>query len=156
MITHERVQGGILSTGRILLVKDNDDDAEIVVRGFAAQKIVNTVERAHDGNEALALMRTAVREGQLPVVLLDLKMPGMDGFEFLEEVRRDPDLRRALIFVLTASEDEEDKSRSFDYNVAGYIVKDRAGAGFIEVFRLFERYWEVVERPAGLALEFKA
>lgn len=148
------VETYILSGAKILLVEDNDLDAETVIRGFAAQKIVNDVTRVNDGVEALEHLKAIGNSEHLPIVLLDLKMPRMDGLELLEHIRSSDDLRRALVFVLTASDDEKDKQRSFDLNVAGYIVKEKAGADFIRVFEMFERYWEVVELPSGLALKF--
>ncbi len=66
------------------------------------------------------------------LVLLDLNMPRMGGIEFLDELRRDPLLRRTLVFVMTTSSAEEDRVRAYDRNVAGYIMKHRPGETFLE------------------------
>lgn len=144
-----------MSSARILLVEDNDLDAEIIQRGFASQKIVNQIERVRDGVEALDRLNECAADGQLPVVLLDLKMPRMDGNELLEHIRSTPTLAHALVFVLTASTDVEDKKHAFGHHVAGYILKQKAGENFIRMFQLFEHYWTVVEMPEGLGLEFR-
>jgi CheY-like chemotaxis protein len=82
------------------------------------------------------------------LVLLDLNMPRMGGIEFLEELRSDPELSHALVFVMTTSEAEEDRMRAYDRNVAGYILKHRLGQGFIEAVSMLKHFWRVVEFPA--------
>ena len=144
-----------MSKRKILLVEDNDIDAETVMRGLSAQKITNEVLRATDGQQALELLEGELGEDPLPIILLDLKMPRMDGLEFLQHLRRHETWRKALVFVMTASHDTEDRDRAYQLNVAGYILKDNAGADFIRVLELFQHYWEVVELPTGLALEIK-
>ena len=81
------------------------------------------------------------------LILLDLNMPRMGGIEFLEELRLDPELSRALVFVMTTSEAEEDRMRAYDRNVAGYILKHRLGQGFIEAVTMLDHFWRVVEFP---------
>lgn len=81
------------------------------------------------------------------VVLLDLNMPRMTGIEFLREVRMDPKLRSTIVFVLTTSNDEQDRRASYDLNVAGYLVKDDVGPDYARVLELLERYSNTVTFP---------
>lgn len=141
---------------KILLVDDNEIDAEVVLRGLRKHNITNEVVHHTGGQAALDYLHEQAATNPLPVILLDLNMPGMDGLEFLEAVRSDPALRPALVFVLTDSHDETDRERAFGMNVAGYILKSNAGADFIRVIALLQHYWNVVELPDGPALELKA
>ena len=133
----------------LLLVEDDAVDAEAIRRAFRQQQIPNPFVVVRDGVEALAALR-----GQGPVavphprvVLLDLNMPRMNGIEFLEALRADPLLAQTVVFVLTTSDREEDKVAAYDRHVAGYILKSRAGADFLEVTRLLKTYWHLVELP---------
>ncbi len=132
----------------ILLAEDDDVDAEGVERAFRKRKILNQIYRAHDGVEALTMMR----EGSIPspyIVLVDLRMPRLDGIEFLNAIREDANLKQTVVFVLTTSEADEDKTAAYGANIAGYIVKQRAADGFLEVTEMLQRYWRVVELPAS-------
>jgi CheY-like chemotaxis protein len=80
-------------------------------------------------------------------VLLDLNMPRMGGIEFLAELRRDPDLRGTLVFVMTTSAAEDDRTRAYQKNVAGYVLKHRPGQSFLEAISMLEHYWRVIEFP---------
>jgi DNA-binding NarL/FixJ family response regulator len=83
------------------------------------------------------------------VILLDLSMPRMNGTEFLEEVRRDADLRRSVVFVLTTSDADEHKVQAYDLGVAGYILKANPANAFLEASALLETYWRVIEFPGA-------
>lgn len=135
---------------RILLVEDDDVDAMAIERGFRQTKIANEIVRARDGIEALTILRGKASSGHLEkpyVIFLDLNMPRMDGFEFLKELRGDPALARDVVFVLTTSKDDEDKSRAYDQCVAGYVVKTQAGQEFLNLIHMIDHYWRVVELP---------
>lgn len=134
----------------VLLVDDDDVDVMAVKRAFRKAKIANPLVVARDGLEALAMLRG--EDGQEPVprpfiIVLDLNMPRMDGFEFLSELRKDPKLRDSVVFVLTTSKADEDRAASYDMNVAGYIVKSEVGDGFLNVTQLLDSYWRVVLLP---------
>jgi CheY-like chemotaxis protein len=73
----------------------------------------------------------------------------MSGPEFLKEIRDDPALKQSVIFVLTTSNDDQDKTKAYDNHVAGYIVKSDAGESFLEALEMLDRYWRVVELPAA-------
>ncbi len=134
---------------KILLVDDDDVDAEMVVRGFRNHKIGNPITTAENGIEGLKILR---RNGHEPfakpfLILLDLNMPGMNGFEFLDELRDDPVLRDSIVFVLTTSNAEIDRARTYRKNVAGYIVKSDVGPSFKKAVDLIDHYWTTVTLP---------
>jgi CheY-like chemotaxis protein len=137
-------------TVTILLVDDDKVDAMAVKRSFRALKIANPIIEAHDGIAALERLRgeNGVEKLQPPyLVLLDLNMPRMGGIEFLDALRRDPELRATLVFVMTTSAAEEDRIRAYDKNIAGYILKHRPGQTFLESISMLEHYWRVIEFP---------
>lgn len=134
----------------ILLVDDDDVDAEMVHRGLVQRKISNPIIRARDGLEALARLRA--EDGHEPlegpvIILLDLNMPRMDEFEFLEAIRQDENLRRSIIFVLTTSDEDHDKISAYEKNVAGYLVKSDVGNIYEGLFEVLQDYWKYVEFP---------
>ncbi|MEO0425101.1 MAG: response regulator [Pseudomonadota bacterium] len=131
----------------ILLVEDDQLDVTLLKRSFTKEKISNPISVAGDGIEALEMLR----DGRVPkpyLILLDINMPRMNGHEFLQEVRQDPELHDAIVFVLTTSNDEEDRFRAYDRNVAGFLVKRNAGPGFLDAIKLIDAYWRVVEFPS--------
>jgi CheY-like chemotaxis protein len=138
-------------TAQLLHVEDDDLCIMGLVRAFKVAKIANPVSFAHDGIDALEMLRGTNGRGRLPrpyVILLDLNMPRMGGIEFLEELRKDDDLRRSIVFVMTTSDADEDKVKAYNLGVAGYILKTPANA-FLETAALLDTYWRVVEFPAG-------
>jgi CheY-like chemotaxis protein len=133
----------------IVLVEDDDGDAKALQRAFQRAKIANPLIRVRDGVEALDLLR-----GQMDiipprkfVVLCDINMPRMNGLELLAEIRKDPKLCKTLIFMLTTSDDRSDIDTAYRNNVAGYIVKSRAGHMFLDLMNTLDAYWRVVELP---------
>lgn len=141
-------------TVQILLVDDNEVDIEAILRALKRQRIVNPVTVAHDGVEALQALR-GIGQPRLPrpnLVLLDLAMPRMNGIEFLDALRADRELKDTIVFVLTTSASDEDKVASYDHNVAGYIVKEDVGEGFVRLLTLLDHYWRIVEFPPGPAV----
>jgi CheY-like chemotaxis protein len=134
----------------ILLIEDDDIDAEGVSRAFKKRKICNPMIRVKDGLEGLACLRGEAPWDKLErpnMVLLDLNMPRMNGVEFLNEVRRDPKLKDTIVFVLTTSKSDSDKVAAYEKNVAGYLVKANAGDDFVKLVDLLDYYWRVIEFP---------
>lgn len=131
----------------ILLVEDDEVDVMNVRRAFKKNNIANPLFIASDGQDALA----SLRSGEIPVerriVLLDLNMPRMNGIEFLRELRRDPELARTTVVVLTTSNDERDKIDAYELNVAGYLLKPVTFSNFCEVMATLNKYWTLVEMP---------
>jgi CheY-like chemotaxis protein len=149
----------ISNTVTILLVDDDKVDAMAVKRSLRDLKISNPIIEAHDGIVALERLRGQNGFDKVPspcLVLLDLNMPRMGGIEFLEELRCDPDLRCTVVFVMTTSAAEEDRMRAYDKNVAGYVLKHRPGATFLDSISMLEHYWRVIEFPSERRVEHPA
>src|SRR5689334_4582665 len=105
----------------ILLVEDNPDDEELALLAFERSRIANELIVARDGEEALSVLRSL---DPLPqVVLLDLKLPKVDGLEVLRQLRADPRTRRLPVVVMTSSREEEDLLRSYDLGANSYVRK---------------------------------
>jgi CheY-like chemotaxis protein len=134
----------------ILLVDDDDVDVMNVQRAFKRNNIINPLFIAHNGEEALELLRSDGPEG-IPrdrrLVLLDLNMPKMNGLEFLRAIRDDPELHNLTVIVLTTSDDERDKVEAYNLNVAGYIVKPVTFLAFVEAVAALNKYWSINELP---------
>ena len=136
----------------ILLVEDDDIDVMNLKRSFTKLKIANPMLVANDGLEALDILRGQNGQEALSrpyIILLDLNMPRMNGLEFMQEVRQDPDLKQSVVFVLTTSDDEQDKFKAYEQHVAGYIVKSEGGKSFLDALEMLDRYWRIVELPAA-------
>jgi CheY-like chemotaxis protein len=134
----------------ILVVDDDRVDVMAVKRSFLDLKIANPLIEASNGAEALDLLRGANGRDKVPtpcLVMLDLNMPRMSGIEFLDELRRDPDLHRTIVFVMTTSTADEDRIKAYNYNVSGYVLKYKPGHTFLEAISMLEAYWRVVEFP---------
>lgn len=134
----------------ILLVEDDEIDIAAVRRALAVLKIANPLYVANDGIEALEILRGG--DGNEPlakpyIIILDLNMPRMDGREFLDAIRKDPDLKEAVIFIMTTSRDEADKRAAYAHHVAGYIIKEDPIGTFREAISLLDNYWRLVELP---------
>lgn len=134
---------------RILLVEDDDIDAEAVKRGFAKAGVDCPIYRATNGVQALEMLRDKKGSFQdVPyIVLLDLKLPKMNGAEFLEAIRSDAELRKSVVFVLTTSNAEKDKLAAYSQCVAGYITKSNAGVEFCDLIRMLGSYSQINEFP---------
>lgn len=137
---------------KFLVIDDDIVSVMAIKRALSKLKIVNPVAVAKDGESALEILRAETsKEGGLPpfLVILDLNMPRMDGFEFLEEVRSDKSLHRAVIFVLSTSDMPQDIAAAYDKNIAGYIVKDELGDSFEAALNMIDSYVKVVELPVS-------
>ena len=131
----------------ILLVDDDEVDVMNVRRAFQKAHITNPLFVAHDGVEALELLRRNEFPCDRRLVLLDLNMPRMNGIEFLRALRGDPALHATPVVVLTTSDDERDKVDAYDLNVAGYLLKPVTFGSFVEIMVALNKYWTLVEMP---------
>ncbi len=134
----------------LLLVEDDDVDVQGFKRAFSKQRIANPITVAQDGIEGLEYLRGTNGKTKLPrpcIILLDLNMPRMNGIEFLQTLRADEELKDSIVFMITTSKAEEDKTRAYGLNVAGYIVKQDPVNTFLDAVSLLEHYWRVVEFP---------
>jgi CheY-like chemotaxis protein len=139
-------------TAQLLHVEDDDLCIMGLVRAFKKAKIANPISFAHDGLDALEMLRGTNGRERLPrpyLILLDLNMPRMDGVEFLTELRKDEDLKKSIVFIMTTSGADEDKIKAYNLGVAGYILKTNPANAFLEATALLDTYWRVVEFPAG-------
>jgi CheY-like chemotaxis protein len=137
---------------RILLVDDSPRDTELTVNALAQHNLANEVFTLRDGVEALDYLyrrgpfadRAA---GNPAVVLLDLKMPKVDGIEVLRQIKSDPQLRMIPVVVLTSSREEQDLVTSYQLGVNAYIVKPVQFQEFVEAVKLLGAFWAVVNEP---------
>lgn len=134
----------------VLLVDDDDVAREAVIRSFARNDLPIDTVCAEDGAEALDILsgRHPARSIRKPlIVLLDLNMPRMNGFEFLENLRSNERLRDTVVFVLSTSDSDKDRSRAYHENIAGYLVKSAAGPQFRHLIKLMDAYHQSVCLP---------
>ncbi len=120
------------------------------MRSFARNSLPVCTVCAEDGAEALAILRgkhATLKIRKPLLVLLDLNMPRMNGFEFLESLRADPALRETVVFVLTTSDSDTDRTRAYHESIAGYMVKSSAGPQFRHLISLMDAYNQTVSLP---------
>lgn len=131
----------------ILLIDDDDVAREAVQRNLLKSGMTCPIFFAVNGAEGLSALRGEGPDGPLPratIVLLDLNMPVMNGFEFLEALRDDPTLRPTVVFVLTTSDGDQDRTRAYHNCIAGYMVKSAVGPQFANLFNLLKSYDDAV------------
>ncbi len=134
-------------TLNILLVEDDAVDVMNVQRAFKQNAIQNPLYVAHNGQQALEMLRSGVVPATNRLVLLDINMPRMNGLEFLRALRTDPELRATPVVMLTTSNDDRDRGESYALNVAGYLVKPVTFPAFVELMAALHAYWMRVELP---------
>jgi len=134
------------NTRPILLVEDDIVDALTVKRALEDLNVTNLLVHKLNGEEALEYLR-AENNGRPCVILLDLNMPKMNGFEFLKVVKADSVLKRIPVVVLTTSDEEQNVLESYDLGVAGYIVKSAIYKQFVEAMRTVNMYWTLNALP---------
>ena len=137
---------------RILLVEDSKEDVELTLAALGELHLANEVLVARDGAEALDYLcrrgKYAQRGPELPaVLLLDLKMPRVDGLEVLRQMKDDPSLRRIPVVMLTSSREEQDLVRSYDLGVSAYVVKPVDFQAFVRTVKELGLFWAVINEP---------
>lgn len=142
-------RGALPST--ILLVEDNPDDEALTLRALGRGGWRDRITVKHDGQEALDyLLREDGMTAPPAVVLLDLKLPKIDGLEVLRALRADRRTRSQPVVILTSSREEQDLIASYDLGVNSYVRKPVDFAGFTEAVRQLGTYWLALnERPPG-------
>lgn len=132
----------------ILLVEDNPVDVDLTLRAFAIKKLINPILVARDGEEAMAWIPKWESGEQLPIViLLDLKLPKVDGLDVLKAIKSHPVLNTIPIVVLTSSSEDNDVKAAYKLGANSYIVKPVNFDNFVEVAAHIELYWNVLNRP---------
>ena len=141
----------------ILLVEDSPTDRELTLRALEKAKIANHIEIAKDGAEALDFIfgtgAHANRAGEDPprLILLDLKLPKVDGLEVIERIKKDPAKRSIPIVVLTSSREQRDLVESYNLGVNSYIVKPVDFEGFMAAVGELGMYWLILNQTPGPA-----
>ncbi|MBW4615946.1 MAG: response regulator [Desmonostoc vinosum HA7617-LM4] len=137
---------------RILLVEDSANDAELVLAALSENHLANEVVVVRDGEEALdylyrrGLFRLRM-EGHPVVVLLDLKLPKIDGIELLAHLKSDPEMRVVPVVVLTSSRQEPDLMKCYELGVNAYVVKPVDFNDFVYAIKGIGLFWAVINQP---------
>ena len=143
----------ILNGVAILLVEDDPDDAELTIQALRNCNLLNRIELARNGNEALDLLFCRGAHHQRDpettpgLILLDLKLPGMDGMEVLRRIRDDPRTSKTPIVVLTSSKEQIDIIQSSQLGTSGYILKPVDFEQFQYTVNRFEMSWMLIDTP---------
>ena len=141
---------------KILIVDDSTKDVELMVAALAEIKLANEVAVAEDGEEALDYLycrdKFSDREkGNPAVILLDIKMPKMNGIEVLKHIRNSPELKLIPVIMVTSSAEERDLVESYRLGANSYVVKPVDIAQFIDAIKTLGQFWAVInERPPKL------
>ena len=133
------------SKATLLVVDDDEIDREIILRALAEHGLEVPVAYAANGNEAIELMKAETDTAF--VVLLDLNMPVLDGFETLDVMRNDPDLMKTPVFILSTSDEERDIDQSYRLGISGYLRKAEIDEGMERIITLMRAYIETVKLP---------
>ena len=137
----------------VLLVEDSPNDVELTLEALETSRLANPVVVARDGVEALDML---FRRGNSPdnealplpaVVLLDIKLPRVDGLEVLQEIRREPRTRNVPVVMLTSSREEQDLIRSYGLGVNAFVVKPVSHREFFDAIRDIGAFWAVLNEP---------
>lgn len=138
---------------RILLVEDNDKDLELTLAALDEHHLANSVDVARDGAEALAFLENKTAEELPVIVLLDLKLPKVDGLEVLRRVRSAAATRHLPVVILTSSREESDLIRGYELGVNAFVVKPVGFQQFIATVRNLGFFWAVLNEPPPLSLK---
>jgi CheY-like chemotaxis protein len=137
-----------INTRPILLVEDNPVDVDLTLRAFARRKVPNPIQVARDGQEALDWIPRWEAGEVLPlVVLMDLKLPRVDGLEVLRQMRQHPISQNLPIVVLTSSKEDHDVETAYRFHANSYIVKPVNFEKFMDVAAQIELYWCLLNHP---------
>ncbi len=136
----------------ILVAEDNLADAEMAIDALRETKLANPIVHVEDGVEVLDYLLcrgkfTQRAKGDPAVVLLDIKMPRMDGLEVLKRMRADEHLKRIPVVILSSSREESDLARSWDMGVNAYVVKPVDVGQFFAAVQMLGRFWAVLNEP---------
>jgi CheY-like chemotaxis protein len=146
--------------GRILLAEDSQRDAELTINALAEEHLANDVLHVRDGAEALDYLYRRGQfaghsNGQPVLVLLDLKMPKVDGMEVLRQMKNDPELKMIPVVIMTSSREEGDLLRSYALGVNAYVVKPVKFPQFVRAVKQVGSFWAVINEPPPGSLRQK-
>ena len=140
----------------ILLVEDDEAHAELTVRAIRKAGNANRVDVVNDGEEAFDYLFNVGKYADISnypcpgLILLDIKLPGIDGIDVLQKIKQEPNLRKIPVIMLTTSEREEDIARSYDYHANSYLTKPVGFKEFEEKIRQIDFYWMLLNIPPVL------
>ncbi len=132
----------------ILLVEDDQVDVITTQRALKELEVTNELVHKTDGEDALEYLRDE-SNAKPCIIFLDLNMPRMDGFEFLEIVKSDDSLKHIPVIILTTSDTHESVTKGFDLAAAGYVLKPVDYGQFVESMRTVDRYWTLSRLPGS-------
>ena len=143
---------------KILLVEDNPNDIELTMEALAENNIANAVDVARDGEEALDyLYRRGIfssrQSGNPAVILLDLKLPKVDGLEVLRKIRSSDTFRIIPVVILTSSREETDLIESYKLGVNAYVVKPVDFNEFVRAIRTLGLFWAIINEPPPVCVK---
>lgn len=131
---------------KVLLIEDDTLDTETIRQALTDIEPDHVLLTAHDGEQALKILR----EQEIPypyIILLDLSLPKIDGFTVLQELRREPLLRRSVVFIVTGSAADAHKQRTYQEGIAGYLLKERLGSRYEHLAAFLVAYHRIIEYP---------
>ncbi len=140
----------------ILLVEDEEAHAQLTKRAIRKAGNANRIDVAYDGEEALDYLFNNGKyadKSKYPypgLILLDIKLPGIDGIEVLQKIKQDPNLKKIPVIMLTTSEREEDIAKSYDYHANSYLTKPVGFKEFEEKIGQIDFYWMILNKPPVL------
>jgi len=136
---------------QILLVEDNPNDVELTIEALKANNILNPIDVAEDGEKALDYLHKKAKfsnrtSGNPIVILLDIKMPKIDGLEVLKEIKSDPKLQLIPVVILSSSKEEQDLLKSYKLGVNAYVVKPVGFEEFVTAVKNIGIFWVLVNQ----------
>jgi len=139
--------------GRILLVEDDPNDVELTLTALEQHNLRNEIVVAYDGEEALDYLYrrgrfVGVPPAQPAVVLLDLKLPKISGFEVLRQIKSDPLLKMIPVVILTSSGEDKDLAKCYELGTSAYVVKPVNFHEFVDAVRDIGAFWAVLNEPS--------
>lgn len=142
----------MVQLAHILLVEDNPYDEEMTLEAFAECHLANQVVVARDGQQALDYLQctgdyAGRPQGNPALILLDLKLPKIDGLEVLRRIRADARLKSTPVVIMTSSREERDITRGYDLGVNAYVVKPLEFSRFIEAVKGLGVFWAAINQP---------
>ncbi len=147
----------VVKLKRILLVEDSPNDVELTLEALSEHNLANEVEVAQDGQEALDYLYHQGRfsdrpDGNPAVILLDLKLPKINGIEVLRQIRSDDKLKLIPVVVLTSSHEEQDRVESYKLGANAYVVKPVDFHAFIDAVKSLGIFWAIINEPPPVSV----
>lgn len=131
----------------VLLIEDNPDDAELTIRVLKKNNLANNLVHLHDGEEALEFLFAEGNNNIPKIILLDLKMPKVDGIEVLRRIKSDEQKKIIPVVILTSSKEERDIIESYNLGVNAYVVKPVEFEKFVEAVANLGLFWLILNQP---------